>query len=294
MRRADGRGESGAAVSAPPEALVVVGVDDSRLSMTAVRLAAREAALHSRPLRLVHAFNWVADPSEPMPGEPRRPAEELLVRAVAVASEAEPGVETSAALIEGPVITTLLRESGSAALLVIGDGGLAVNPDVPADSGATAVQVTARAGCSVLVVREKVRSTGPVLVGVDGSASSLSALDFAFDTAARHATDLLVIQVWDPDEVTGGPPPEAANQLAEVVAPWHRKYPSVRVDQQTRAGDPESALVQETRRARFVVVSARGDEPWRGMLGSVSQAMLYHSAAPVVVVRSSRGLYIQE
>jgi nucleotide-binding universal stress UspA family protein len=281
-------------VNSPHEAPVVVGVDDSRLSMTAVRLAAREAALHSRPLRIVHAFNWVADPSEPMPDEPRRPAEELLKRAVAIAAEAQPKVSTSSALIEGPVITTLLRESGSASLLVIGDGGLTVNPEVPADSDATAVQLAARAGCSVLVAREAAPSAGPVVVGVDGSASSLSALDFAFDTASRHGTELVVVQVWDPDVVTGDLPAEAAGQLADAVAPWRRKYPSVPVSQQPRVGDPEPALIEAAGRAEVVVVSARGDEPWRGMLGAVSQAMLYHSAAPVVVVRSSHDLYIQE
>lgn len=281
-------------MNAPPETPVVVGVDNSKLSMTAVRLAAREAALHDHPLRIVHAFNWVADPSEPMPEEPRRPAEELLCRAVEVATEAQPRLTSTSALIEGPVITTLLRESGSAALLVIGDGGLTVNPDVPADSDATAVQLAARAGCSVLVARETVPSTGPVLVGVDGSASSLIALDFAFDTASRRATGLVVVQVWDTGESTGTPPPEAESQLAEAVAPWQRKYPSVPVSQQARVGAPESALIEEARRAEVVVVSARGDEPWRGMLGAVSQAMLYHSPAPVIVVRSSHGLYIQE
>jgi len=280
-------------VNSPAGEPVVVGVDDSRLSMTAVRMAAREASLHARPLRIVHAFNWVANPYEPMPEEPRRPAEELLDRAVTTAARAQPRVDTSAALIEGPVITTLLRESGSAALLVIGDGGLTTNPDVPADSEATAVQIAARAGCSVLVARETSPSTGSVVVGVDGSASSLNALDFAFDTASRHATDLVVVQVWDPDP-SGAVPAEAADQLAEAVSPWQRKYPSVSVSQQTRTGDPETALIAEARRAELVVVSARGDEPWRGMLGAVSQAMLYHSPTPVIVVRSSHGLYIQE
>ncbi|MBE1488574.1 universal stress protein [Plantactinospora soyae] len=281
-------------VNTPHETPVVVGVDDSRLSMTAVRLAAREAALHSRPLRIVHAFNWVANPSEPMPEEPRKPAEELLDRSIRTATGVQPQLTATSALIEGPVITTLLRESGSAALLVIGDGGLTVNPDVPADSEATAVQIAARAGCSVLVARETFPSTGPVVVGVDGSASSLGALDFAFDTAARHATDLVVVQVWDPDETTGDLPAEAVGQLAEAVAPWQRKYPSVSVSQQARIGDPEAALMKEASRAEVVVVSARGDEPWRGMLGAVSQAMLYHSPAPVIVVRGSHGLYIQE
>ncbi|ROT33111.1 universal stress protein [Micromonospora sp. HM5-17] len=274
--------------------VVVVGVDDSPLSMTAVRLAAREAALHSRPLRIVHTFNWVADPMEPMPEEPRKPAEELLERAIATATGAQPNLTVTAALIEGPVVTTLLRESGAAALLVVGDGGLTQNPKVPANNDAVAVQLAARAGCSVLVAREQLPAPGPVLVGVDGSVSSLCALDFAFDAASRRSAELVVVQVWDPDDRTTSVPPEMADQLAETVAPWQRKYPSVRVEQHVRAGAPEDTLVEEARRAEVVVVSARGEEPWRGMLGAVSQSMLYHSPAPVIVVRSRHGLYIQE
>ncbi|PZM91009.1 MAG: universal stress protein UspA, partial [Actinobacteria bacterium] len=37
---------------------VVVGVDGSAAGLTAVRMAAREAALRRRPLRLVHALIW--------------------------------------------------------------------------------------------------------------------------------------------------------------------------------------------------------------------------------------------
>lgn len=279
---------------APDGAPVVVGVDDSPLSLTAVRLAAREAAAHDRPLRIVHTFNWIAAPTEPTPEEPRRPAERLLARCADAAAEAQPGITTSCALIEGAVLTTLLRESGSAALLVIGDGGLGRDPAVPADSDATAVQIAARAGCTVLVGRDRLPAAGSVLVGVDGSPASLSALDFAFDTACRRTVDLVVVQVWDAVDSTGRLPPEAADRLAEAMAPWQRKYPSVAVTQHVRAGDPESALLDEASRAQAVVVSARGDEPWRGMLGAVSQAMLYHSPAPVFVVRNPHELYIQE
>ena len=37
---------------------VVVGVDGSESSLDAVRLAAREAAVRTRPLLVVHAFVW--------------------------------------------------------------------------------------------------------------------------------------------------------------------------------------------------------------------------------------------
>jgi len=276
---------------APGGAPVVVGVDHSRLSRTAVRLAAREAALRSRPLRIVHAFNWVGDPSAARDEQPRRTSEQLIDLAVALAIEAQPGIATTAALIEGPVVTTLLRESGSAALLVVGDGGPTDDTSVLAD--ATSVKLAARAGCSVLVARESPPAAGPVLVGVDDSTSSLSVLGFAFDTATRRAAELIVVEPWSPDERPGDTPDEAAERLAEAVTPWRQRYPSVPVSQYVRPGDPKAALVEEAGRAELVVVSARG-EPVHGRLGAVSQTMLYHSPAPVVVVRSPHEVYIQE
>jgi nucleotide-binding universal stress UspA family protein len=312
-------------MSDPASAPVVVGVDDSRLGLAAVRLAAREAALHSSPLRIVHSFNWTPEPGVFPETELRDPAERVIANAIAAARETEPGIEISSALIEGPALTTLLRESGSAALTVIGDGGLVNYDGVPAET--LAVQIAARAGSTVLVARENPPPPGPILVGVDNSPSSDPTLEFAFDAAARRGVELIIARVLDPLErpdppkvaaetaatatTTTEPAVEteteteaevveadavaaAGEQLAEAVAPWQQKYPAVQVSQRVCTGDPKTALIEESRRARLAVVSARGDQPWRGMLGAVSQALLYHSPAPVAVVRSSHGLYIQE
>jgi nucleotide-binding universal stress UspA family protein len=266
---------------------VVVGIDGSPSSLAAVRLAAREAALHTRPLRIVHAFNWVADSAAPSDGRSREQAEQLAGLAAAAAAGAEPSVEISTALIEGPADITLLRESGSAALVVLGDGDLATRGYGLDDP--ISVRVAARAGCSVLVAREVPPPTGTILVGVDRSPSSPVVLDFAFDSAARRAAELLAVRVGEP----GGTETGAAEQLAEAVAPWQRKYPSVPVRQRLRTGDPAAVLLDESRSAEIAVVSARGEQRWRGMLGEVSQVLLYHSPAPVVIVRSPHELYIQ-
>ncbi|MEV4759944.1 universal stress protein [Micromonospora sp. NPDC049559] len=278
-------------MSAYAKAPIVVGVDDTPLGLSAVRMATREAARYERPLRIVHSFNWSPELEAPPANELRRPTELLLDRAATTARSAEPRVEISTALIEGPALTTLLRESGSAALTVIGDGELTCPDAVPADT--LSVQIAARAGCSVLVVRESPPDQGPVLVGFDGSGGSYAALDFGFDAAARRGTELLVLRAWDPEEHPHREAP-TTEQLAEAVRPCREKYPSVRVTERVRVDDPEQVLIAESRQAQLVVVSARGDQPWRGMLGSVSQALLYHSPVPVAVVRSAHELYIQE
>lgn len=214
-------------MSLPANAPVVVGVDNSAQSMTAVRLAAHEAAAHRRTLRIVHAFNWVADPDTPLEGELRAPAEHLLNEAANTATEAAPELRLSCALIEGPALTTLLRESGSAALMVLGDGGLSGQTAVPIE--ALSVQVAARAGCSVLVVRESSPPSGPVLVGIDCGVGTETALGFAFDAASWRETELVALRIWEADNPAQEPDHSVADELDSALVPWRRKYPDVRV-----------------------------------------------------------------
>ncbi|MEV5822456.1 universal stress protein [Micromonospora harpali] len=268
----------------PADAPVVAALGSPESAGQVVRLAAREAAGHRRPLRLLHAFNWSAALEAPSVTGPRARAEELLEQAAAAAGEAEPAVPVSGEIVEGAPVAALVRRSESAFLVVIGDGGMArCGACIPAD--APAVQLAARAGCPVLVVRPEPPPQGPVLVGVDGSASSRTALAFAFGCAARRSARLLAVRVVEP-------PPEDRNvlgtahaELADVVARCGRRHPEVSVECHVVVGDPGAVMVEQSRSAQLTVVAARGDEPLRGMLGAVSQSLLYHSPAPVIVVR---------
>ncbi|EEP74233.1 UspA domain-containing protein [Micromonospora sp. ATCC 39149] len=160
------------------------------------------------------------------------------------------------------------------------------------------MQLAARADCPVLVVRSEPPPRGPVLVGVDGSASSRTALAFAFGCAARRSARLLAVRVTEPPDVPpGGGPPAAAGgppqqdqrdahaELAELVARFGRRHPEVPAECHVVGGDPGGVMVDQSRSTQLTVVAARGDEPLRGMLGAVSQSLLYHSPAPVIVVR---------
>ncbi|WP_431908372.1 universal stress protein [Micromonospora carbonacea] len=287
----------------PADAPVVAALGSPETAPQVVRLAAREAAGHGRPLRLLHAFNWSAALEAPSVVGPRARAEELLEGAAAAAGEAEPAVPVSGEIVEGAPVAALVRRSESAFLVVIGDGGMArCGACIPAD--APAVQLAARAGCPVLVVRPEPPPQGPVLVGVDGSASSRTALAFAFGCAARRSARLLAVRVVEPPPEdrppdTAGTPPgtdphdaydrhglgTAHAELADLVARCGRRHPEVPVECHVVVGDPGRVLVEQSRSAQLTVVAPRGDEPLRGMLGAVSQSLLYHSPAPVIVVR---------
>lgn len=258
---------------------VVAGISVLPQAMEIVREATRAAAAHRRDLVLLHAFNWQAAFEATSVAEPRAQAEEMIARAAATAAEIEPAVSVSGEIVEGPPLDALIRRSESAFLVAVGDGGMTTCGDcVPPD--APAVQLAARAGCPVLVVRREPPVAGPVLVGVDGSASSRTALDFAFDCTARREARLLAVRVVEPGRADDGD-----EVLIEAVAEVGRRYPGVAAECHTVRGDPGAVLVEQSRSAQLTLVGARGDEPWRGMLGAVSQTLLYHAPSPVIVVR---------
>ncbi|MFI2711169.1 universal stress protein [Micromonospora sp. NPDC018662] len=266
-------------MAAPSHGAVVVGVGRSAEALTAVRTAAGEAAAHDRPLHLLHAFNWAATGGPVPAGGSRLDAERVLERAGRLAADAAPDVPVSGEIVEGSPVEALLRAAGTAFLVALGDGGMATCPAcVPAD--APAVELAARAGCPVLVGRSEPAPPGPLLVGYDGSPGAHHTLGYAFDCAERRGARLLAVRVVEPDRR------DADDGLLEAAVNQHAaRHPRVAADCQTVRGEPADVLLDRSRSAQLAVVGARGDGPVRSSLGEVSQALLYHSPAPLIVVR---------
>ncbi|MFV2013337.1 MULTISPECIES: universal stress protein [unclassified Micromonospora] len=272
--------------AAPARDRIIAGVHDSASSWAAVALAAREAATAHRPLRLVHALNWIPDD---LSGgdDPQPDAYQLVERAVEIATRTAPGIDVTTEVSENAPATALLRESRMASLIVIGDGDLARWTCLPLD--ALAVQIAARADCSVLVARAgsepAPEPAAPVLVGVDGSAGSERALGFAFDAAAQRDSDLIVVRSWESESSWADASAATADELAAAVTPWQEKHPDVAVRQQVVNGPPARVLIERATQAGLVVVGARGDHPLRVPLGAVSQAVLHHAGCATAIVR---------
>ncbi|WP_341719798.1 universal stress protein [Micromonospora sp. FIMYZ51] len=260
--------------------LAGVGPEDAT---TVAGIAARVAAAHGRGLHLLHAFNWAAMQA-PAVSASRTDAEELIAQATAAVRQIEPALAVTTEIAEGSAVANLVRRSAAAFLVAIGDGGMShCQRCIPADS--PAVQVAARAERPVLVIRREPPPRGPVLVGVDGSATSEIALTWALACAAGQGARLLAVRVVEPD----GDVASAGDQLRELVSRCAADRSDVAIECHAVCGDPGEVLVDQSRSAQLAVVAARGDEPLRGMLGAVSQALLYHSPAPVIVVRGVSG-----
>jgi nucleotide-binding universal stress UspA family protein len=141
-----------------------------------------------------------------------------------------------------------------------------------------------------------------IVVGIDGSGNSRSALEWAVKEASlRHAplTVLTVHQVassWTGNPViyaADQPEVEKARKMAEEAAQkatsqlGEAQPASVTV--QAVSGLPTTELINASRDADLVVVGSRGGGGFASLLmGSVSSQVVHHAACPVVVVRSQQ------
>jgi len=273
---------------------VVVGVDGSPGSLAAVLVAAGEAVLRGRSLRVVHAVDDAAGPpAAGAPDQPAAAADQVLAEAVGTARDATPGLAVTGEVVGGRPAAALVAESRHALLVVVGDRGLGELAELVV--GSVAVQVAAHAGCPVLVVRGDPARAGDVLLGVDDSPVNEPAVEFAFQEAALRGTAITALHAWG--HPAAGPLGDPRNRvaeaaagetrlLAEALARWQEKYPDVTVHRTVVQAGTRAALIEASRRAQLAVVGARGRGGFTGLLlGSVSHALLHHADCPLVIVR---------
>lgn len=272
---------------------VIAGVDGSPSSLAAVDVAADEARLRGARLRIVHAFSRPADLDPMIHG--------VLAGAEQRAHERAPGLEVERTVASGETLTVLRSESRHAVLTVVGGRGRGGFGDLLL--GSTVVQLAAHGHGPLMVVRGRAAPEGPVLLAVDGSPAGAAAGRFAFDEAALRGAPLVATHVWNtwneptPYEHPADPLNVVVDidqlrrrhqrRLEEAVAPWREARPEVTVELRLERGRVRHTLLDASREAQLVVAGARGHGGFTGMLlGSVSQALLYHADCPVTVIRA--------
>ena len=282
----------------PVDRPVTVGVDGSSASMRALDWAADEAALHGRPLRILHASVWErfegATPAEDLPEGSAEAAllEEIIGAAAARARERRPEVGIHAEVLPGEPADVLFQAAQDTFALVVGHHGHgALARRLFTDS--VGPRVAERASCPVVVVGDSVpvrpRGDRQVVLGV-GEATDAAPGTFALQEAQVTGCDLVVVHARSRQEARQGSAglrnSPAVDALLSAAVPDRVALESgVVVRRRVVDGPAPQALLRAAGHADLLVLGFRHRRGrGRRELGATHHAALRHSPCPVAFV----------
>ena len=133
-------------------------------------------------------------------------------------------------------------------------------------------------------------STTPrILVGVDGSDSSVGALNAAARIAAAMNARIRAVIAWEYPAMfypvpNWSPANDAKALLATALKKAFGAEPPADLDSAVLCGYAPKVLIEESKYADMLVLGSRGHGGFTGMLlGSVSAACAQHSHCPVLI-----------
>jgi len=288
---------------------IVVGVDGSAASASAVRWAAREAELRNLPLAVVSVLAPVVQAGGPWPEVPvpeeyvriqQAEATDVVDKAVRSAADgAAAALQITGEVLLGPIVATLVNMSARADMMVVGCRG--EDAVSRALLGSVSSGLVHHAHCPVAIIHaeELPSERAPVVVGIDGSPTSELATAIAFDEASRRGVDLVALHAWSdmgPIEFASAnwAPIEWRNVkvaeeevLSERLSGWNDQYPDVTVHRVVVCDRPGPRLLERAGEAQLLVLGSHGRGGFPGMLlGSVCNAVVNSAQIPVIIARS--------
>jgi nucleotide-binding universal stress UspA family protein len=287
---------------------IVVGVDGSPASDEAIRWAAREAMMRRTNLILLHVLppdfpvwglGYALAPPPPDYAEMRQEEGQRVLDAARHVAEkvAAPGeqVRVHTELVDATPVPTLVAASKDAQMIVVGCRGLGAL--ARGLFGSVSTGLVHHAHCPVAVIHDPtdapMKTSGPVVVGIDGSPASELATAIAFDEALWRGAELVAIHAWLDSTGYGVPRAvwhdyrsTAEEELAERLAGFNERYPDVVVHRRVVLDQPAHNLLDAAESAQLVVVGSHGRGGFAGMLlGSVSSSVVHATHTPVIVAR---------
>lgn len=297
---------------------IVVGVDGSVGSLTALRWALDEARLRGAILEVVGT--WTDPLALGGQGIPvglgatmRNGTRRALRKGLAAAVEgAEAGIEVREAVICGRPAHVLSEVSDDADMLVVGSRGLGGFRGLAL--GSVSQQCAHHAHCPVVIVPPSEEEMGPgvtsgdegsqkpgrvhagdraprIVVGVDGSAGAYLAMEWAAGEARRRGAILELVTAWNYPFGRHGKLVETIKEEAEMILAESEKEAfevdgAIPIEHRLVEAPAARGLLESSADADLLVVGSRGRGGFAGLLlGSVSQACAGHAACPVVVIR---------
>jgi len=139
--------------------------------------------------------------------------------------------------------------------------------------------------------------THRIVVGIDGSACSIAALDWAVRQAELTGAVVEALTTWEWPKTYGvamvvpdgyDPEVDARTVLESSVRAARESHPGIVIRPVVVHSHPAPALIEASRGADLVVVGSRGHGEFTGMLlGSVSEHCVSNAHCPVLVVRQN-------
>jgi len=205
-------------------------------------------------------------------------------------------VEVSSEMVSGSTVATLVEESKTASMVVVGCRGRgALSRGL---LGSVSTGLVHHAMCPVAIIHDEDPlmphpSKAPVVVGVDGSPASERALAIAFEQASFRGVDVLAVHAWSDTGVFEFPGADWSAQqemgeqtLSERLSGWQERYPDVLVRRLVVPDRPAHQLLEQAKSAQLLVVGSHGRGGFAGaLLGSVSSAVVHGAHMPVIVAR---------
>ncbi|MEH0109501.1 universal stress protein [Tersicoccus sp. MR15.9] len=290
--------------SGPSEPLpVVVGVDGSDHSLTALRWAVEEARTRQAPLVALTAYSVPIFAASGMDGG-YATIDDRIIRdgAQAVVKAALQGVDTSGLAVEasvesGDAAGVLLGWSEQAQLVVVGSRGRGgfVGRLLGSVSGA----LPAHAHCPIVTVpppaKRADRVEDVVVAAVDGSEHARMAVVVAAEEARRSGLPLRLLcalppitasMAWVPAPLDRDGMRHDIDEQMVAGSRWlAHHFPDVDISYDILDGVPVDVVVEASASARLVVLGTRGRGGFAGMLlGSTSRGVQAHARGPVMVV----------
>lgn len=287
---------------------VIVGVDGSEGSIEALRWAAQAAARRTWPLHVMTCAQLPISIEAGMVGAGAfagssmdvivHDQEEINQRAVDLTRTFGLGLTVSGETVLGAPGYALVSVSHPDDLLVV--GATSHQGHLTDMLGSVPTVVAHRAKCPVVVVHGGERR-GPelsrIVVGIDGSAGSEAALEWAIEETLRSDAELVLVHGWTYPYTgarTGISEPrdqmrlDAMRTLEAAALKVNELAPAVRHHSIITEESPAKAIIDAAVDADLVVVGSRGHGGFVALLlGSVSRTVLQHSSRPVAVVRAS-------
>jgi len=288
---------------------LTVGLDGSPSAAAALDWALAEAARRRLAVQLVSVWGTPLTVAGPVPtlavpamAASARAAAQHAVDAAAKRA-ADAGVVSTTEVVEGEPAEVLVALASGADQLVVGARGRSAL--VRHLLGSVSTAAVHHATRPVTVVRGA--SAHPhhrIVVGVDGSTYSATALQRAVLEATSARSPLTVVTAWhamDADLLGdfGGlvvPDDDELSGLAELRARramQHAGVPGcgIPVHLAVRHGNAADVLRDESAHADLLVVGTHGWGAFdRVMFGSTSTTLLHHAGCPVQVVPSDRSV----